>query len=115
MAIRWYKEGRLISHIPVIRYALILLFYGALLIFVTWIVIKGYPDYVVPYLSGAAIMYYYGHSKSSESIVNTDNFVKFNIEYIKNNGEDAHKNKHYVESFRRNAASNGIDDKNDTT
>jgi hypothetical protein len=115
IACRWYKEDRLVSCTPVIRYVLILLFYGVLLISITWIVIKGYPDYIGPYLTGVAIMYFYGISKSTEGIFNTDNFVKFNIEYIKGNGVDIKKNNQYIESVHRDAVSNDIDDKNEVT
>jgi hypothetical protein len=115
MACRWYKEDRLVSFTPVIRYTVILLFYAVLFISVTIIVIKGYPDYIGPYLSGVAIMFIYGHSKSTEGIFNTDNFVKFNIEYIRDNEVDSNKNNQHIKSIRRDAVSTGIDDKNEIT
>ena len=82
-AIQWYNEGKLISAVPVIRYGLILLFLIVLFISVTYIVITGYRDYTAPYAIGMAIMFYYGHSKSVQYKDNTEDFVKYNIEYIK--------------------------------
>ena len=81
-AIRWYKKGKLVSLIPVTRYIILLLVFAALFIFVSWYIKSTFPDYIVPYLVGIAVMLLYGYSKSREINYYIANFVKYNLEYI---------------------------------
>ena len=82
-AIKWYREDRLVSIIPVIRYILILLFLIILFISITYVILTGYREYMLPYGVGIAVMFYYGQSKTATYADNLSDFVKYNIEYIK--------------------------------
>jgi len=82
-AIKWYREDRLVSVVPVIRYILILLLLTVLFIAITYVVLAGYREYVLPYGVGMAAMFYYGQSKCAAYADNISDFVKYNIEYIK--------------------------------
>lgn len=81
---RWYSKGKISSLAPLTRYIMALLFLSTLFIYVTWVVVTGYTDYIAPFLTGVAIMFVYGYAKSGETENNINNFVKYNLEYINN-------------------------------